>query len=41
MTDIRHISGQYNVVAGALSRVEAISASVTHNTLATAQDADD
>ena len=36
-TDIRHISGQDNIVAEALSRVEAISAPVTHDTLAAAQ----
>jgi cleavage and polyadenylation specificity factor subunit 1 len=39
-TDIRHISGQ-NIVADALSRVEAITAPPTHNTLAAAQDEDD
>jgi cleavage and polyadenylation specificity factor subunit 1 len=36
-TDIRHISGQENIVADALSRVEGITTPVTHNALATAQ----
>jgi hypothetical protein len=39
-TDIRHISWQYNVVADALSRVETISAPVTHDALASPQDAE-
>jgi cleavage and polyadenylation specificity factor subunit 1 len=38
-TDIRHISGQDNVT-DALSRVEAITAPVTHATLAAAQEDD-
>jgi len=40
-TDIRHISGQDNVVADALSRVEVITAPVTHEALAAAQEKDD
>jgi hypothetical protein len=40
-TDIRHISGQDNIVAYALSRVETITAPVTHDALAAAQDDDD
>jgi len=40
-TDIRHISGQENIVADALCRVEAITAPVTHYALAAAQDDDD
>ena len=40
-TDIRHISSQDNIVADALSRVEAISAPGKHNALATAQEKDD
>jgi cleavage and polyadenylation specificity factor subunit 1 len=40
-TDIRHISGQDNVVADALSRIESISASVTHDGLAAYQADDD
>ena len=36
-TNIRHISGQDNIVADTLSRVEAIAAPVTHDMLATAQ----
>jgi len=40
-TDIRHISVQDNVVADALSRVEVITAPVTHEALAAAQDSDD
>jgi cleavage and polyadenylation specificity factor subunit 1 len=36
-TDIRHISGQDNIVADTLSRVEGITAPVTHDMLATAQ----
>ena len=39
-TDLRHISGQDNIVADTLSRVEVINASVTHEALAAAQ-ADD
>jgi len=39
-TDIRHISGQDNVVADAPSRVEAISTSVSPEALAEAQDTD-
>ena len=39
-TDIRHISGQDNIVQDALSRVEVITASPTHDTLAAAQDED-
>jgi len=37
-TDIRHISGQGNVVADAISRVEVITAPVTHEALAAAQE---
>ena len=40
-TDIRHISGQDNIVADALSQVEVITAPPTHDTLAAAQDKDD
>jgi hypothetical protein len=40
-TDIRHISGQDNVVADALSRVEVITAPVKHEALAAAQENDD
>jgi cleavage and polyadenylation specificity factor subunit 1 len=40
-TDIRHISGQDNIVANALSRVEVITAPVTHDVLAAAQADDD
>ena len=40
-TDIRHIRGQENVVADALSRVEAITAPVTHDVLAAAQETDE
>ena len=40
-TDIRHISGQDNIVADALSRVETIAAPVTHDMLATAQHNDE
>jgi hypothetical protein len=39
-TDIRHISGQENVVADALSRVEAVGASFSPEALAEAQDTD-
>jgi cleavage and polyadenylation specificity factor subunit 1 len=40
-TDIRHISGQDNVVADAFSRIESISAPVTHDALAACQADDD
>jgi len=40
-TDIRHISGQNNIVADALSQVEVVTAPVTHEALATAQKSDD
>jgi len=40
-TDIRHISGQDNIVADTLSRVEVITTSVTHDALAAAQVDDD
>ena len=40
-TEIRHISGQDNIVADALSRVEIVSAPVTHEALAASQDDDD
>jgi hypothetical protein len=40
-TDIRHISGQDNIVADTLSRIEAITAPVTHGALAAAQDDED
>jgi cleavage and polyadenylation specificity factor subunit 1 len=40
-TDIRHISGQDNVVADALSCIESISAPVTHDALAAYQANDD
>ena len=40
-TDIRHISGQDNIVADSLSRIKAITAPVTHDALAAAQDDDD
>ena len=39
-TDIRHISGQDDVVADALSRVEAVGTSVSPEALAEAQDTD-
>jgi len=39
-TDIRHISGRNNIVADTFSRVEAIAAPVTHDTLATTQQTD-
>ena len=39
--DIRHISGQDNVVADALSRVEVITVPVTHGALAAAQEYDE
>jgi hypothetical protein len=41
MTDIRHISGQDNVVADALSRVESATAPPSYNALAASQDSDD
>jgi cleavage and polyadenylation specificity factor subunit 1 len=40
-TDIRHISGQDNVVADALSRVESVNAPPSHDALAVSQDGDD
>jgi cleavage and polyadenylation specificity factor subunit 1 len=40
-TDIRHISGQDNVVADALSRVESVTAPPSYNDLAASQDSDD
>ena len=40
-TDFRHISDQDNIVADALSRVEVITAPVTHKALAAAQESDD
>jgi cleavage and polyadenylation specificity factor subunit 1 len=40
-TDIRHISDRDNIVAVALSRVEAITAPVTYDALAAAQENDD
>jgi cleavage and polyadenylation specificity factor subunit 1 len=40
-TDIRHISGQDNVVADALSRVESATAPLIHDRLAAAQDNDE
>jgi cleavage and polyadenylation specificity factor subunit 1 len=40
-TDIRHISGQDNVVADALSRVESVTAPRLFDALATSQDSDD
>jgi cleavage and polyadenylation specificity factor subunit 1 len=39
-TDIRHISGQDNVVADALSRVEAVCTSVSSEALAASQATD-
>jgi cleavage and polyadenylation specificity factor subunit 1 len=39
-TNIRHIPQQDNIVANALSRVEAIAAPITHDTLASAQEVD-
>jgi hypothetical protein len=39
-TDVRHISGQDNIVADALSRVEAITAAPSHDTLAASQERD-
>jgi cleavage and polyadenylation specificity factor subunit 1 len=40
-TDIRHISGQDNVVADALSLFESVTAPPTYDALATSQDSDD
>jgi len=40
-TDIRHISGQDNIVADAISRFEVITAPVTHEALAAALENDD
>jgi cleavage and polyadenylation specificity factor subunit 1 len=40
-TDIRHISGQDNVVANALSRVESVTAPPSYDELAASQDSDD
>jgi hypothetical protein len=37
-TDIRHISGQVNVVADALSRVESVTAPPSHDALAASQE---
>jgi hypothetical protein len=39
-TDVRHISGQDNVVANVLSRVEAITAPPSHDALAASQEND-
>jgi cleavage and polyadenylation specificity factor subunit 1 len=39
-TDVRHISGQDNVVADALSRVEYITAAPSHDALAASQETD-
>jgi hypothetical protein len=39
-SDIRHISGQDNVVAGALSRVESVTAPPSHDALSASQDGD-
>jgi cleavage and polyadenylation specificity factor subunit 1 len=39
-TDVRHISGQDNVVADALSRVESITAPPSHNALDASQESD-
>jgi hypothetical protein len=39
-TDIRHISGQDNIVADAVSRVEYIAAPSSHDALAASQDGD-
>jgi cleavage and polyadenylation specificity factor subunit 1 len=41
MTDIRHISGQDNVVADAISRVESVTAPPSHETLVAAHNSDD
>jgi hypothetical protein len=40
-TDIRHITGQDNVVADTLSRVESVTAPPSYNELAASQDSDD
>jgi cleavage and polyadenylation specificity factor subunit 1 len=40
-TDIRHISGQDNVVADTLSRFESVTAPPSYETLAASQDADE
>jgi cleavage and polyadenylation specificity factor subunit 1 len=40
-TDIKHISGQYNVVADALSRVESVTAPPSYYSLAAAEDGND
>jgi hypothetical protein len=40
-TDIRHISGQDNVVANTLSRVESVTVPPSYDALATSQDGDD
>jgi hypothetical protein len=40
-TDVRHISGQDNVVEDALSRVESITAPPSHDELAASQESDD
>jgi cleavage and polyadenylation specificity factor subunit 1 len=40
-TDIKHISGQDNVVANALSRVESVTAPPSYDALTAAQDGDD
>jgi hypothetical protein len=40
MTDIRHISGQDNVVADAVSCIESVTAPPSYNALATAQEGD-
>jgi cleavage and polyadenylation specificity factor subunit 1 len=40
-TDICHVSGQDNVLADALSRVESVTALPSHDTLAASQDTDD
>jgi cleavage and polyadenylation specificity factor subunit 1 len=39
--DIRHISGQDNIVSDALSRVESVTAPPSYYALATSQDSDD
>jgi cleavage and polyadenylation specificity factor subunit 1 len=39
-TDMRHISGQDNVVTDALSRIESVTAPPSYNALATAQEGD-
>jgi hypothetical protein len=41
MTDIKHISGQDNVVTDALSRVESVTAPPSYDSLAASQDGDD